>query len=85
MLSVRPEARSSAASIALRSHRLVPGIGPGTMPRRIQSLNEARLQPQYATACALDRTRGTKLILHSAIDCLLVLTSRIVWRCPAMC
>jgi|SRR5262245_33368079 len=84
MLTVRPEAQSSAASIALRSHRLVPGIGPGTMPCRIQSLNEARLQPQYAAACALDRTRGIRLTLHSAVDCLLVLSARVAWRCPAI-
>lgn len=84
MLTVRPEAQSSAASIALRSHRLVPGIGPGTMPCRIQSSNEARLQPQYAAACALDRTRGIRLTLHSAVDCLLVLSSRVAWRCPAI-
>jgi hypothetical protein len=47
------------------------------MPRRIQSLNKPGLQPQYAAASALDRTRGARLV---SIRRLIVwLSSALAW------
>ena len=41
-----PPRLSSATSIALRSHLCVPGIGPGKMSRRTQSVKADGVMPR---------------------------------------
>jgi hypothetical protein len=46
--------------MAFLSHVWVPGIGPGIIPRRIQSENVERLsQPAYVAASSFDSPRGS--------------------------
>jgi len=56
-----PLAKSNAISIALKSQRCVPGIGPGNRPILTQSEKLPADSVQYAAACSRVSRRGVNL------------------------
>jgi hypothetical protein len=69
-------------SMALRSHLCVPGIVPGTIPRRTQSSKAAKdPQPQYAAASGLLKPRGCMVDASLSDSALILLLTRelMVW------